>query len=100
MPRLNIATRGIFATPVAAVELPDAETRNRELSAIILRRRAETAGIRASNAGGWHSERGVAGWGGLLAGLCTEGNPIIRVQAWQRIVPESGAALRRWLSFS
>jgi hypothetical protein len=38
----------------------------------------------------------VAGWGGLLAGLCTEGNPIIRVQAWQRIVPESGAALRRW----
>jgi hypothetical protein len=38
----------------------------------------------------------VAGWGGLLAGLCTEGNPVIRVQAWQRIVPESGAALRRW----
>ena len=38
----------------------------------------------------------MAGWGGLLAGLCTEGNPIIRVQAWQRIVPESGAALRRW----
>ena len=38
----------------------------------------------------------VAGWGALLAGLCTEGNPIIRVQAWQRIVPESGAALRRW----
>lgn len=38
----------------------------------------------------------VAGWGALLAGLCTEGNPIIRVQALQRIVPESGAALRRW----
>jgi len=38
----------------------------------------------------------VAGWGALLAGLCTEGNPIIRVQAFQRIVPESGAALRRW----
>jgi hypothetical protein len=38
----------------------------------------------------------VAGWGGLLASLCTESNPIIRVQAWQRIVPESGAALRRW----
>lgn len=38
----------------------------------------------------------VAGWGALLAGLCTEGNPIVRVQAWQRIVPESGAALRRW----
>jgi hypothetical protein len=38
----------------------------------------------------------VAGWGGLLASLCTEGNPIVRVQALQRIVPESGAALRRW----
>jgi hypothetical protein len=38
----------------------------------------------------------VAGWGGLLAGLCTEGQPITRVQALQRIVPESGAALRRW----
>lgn len=38
----------------------------------------------------------VSGWGGLLSGLCTEGNPIVRVQALQRIVPESGAALRRW----
>ncbi|WP_433458266.1 SCO6880 family protein [Micromonospora sp. CA-248212] len=38
----------------------------------------------------------VASWGALLAGLCTEGNPITRVQALQRIVPESGAALRRW----
>ncbi|HEY1914358.1 MAG TPA: SCO6880 family protein [Streptosporangiaceae bacterium] len=38
----------------------------------------------------------VAGWGGLLAGLCTEGNPIIRVQVLQRILPESGTALRRW----
>ncbi|WP_112139183.1 SCO6880 family protein [Glycomyces dulcitolivorans] len=41
-------------------------------------------------------EQRVAGWGGLLAGLCTEGNPIIRVQAFQRLLPESGAALRRW----
>lgn len=38
----------------------------------------------------------VAGWGALLAGLCTEGSPVVRVQALQRIVPESGAALRRW----
>ena len=41
-------------------------------------------------------EARVAGWGGLLSGLCTEGNPIVRVQALQRIVPESGAALHRW----
>jgi hypothetical protein len=38
----------------------------------------------------------VNGWGALLSGLCTEGNPIVRVQAMQRLVPESGAALRRW----
>jgi hypothetical protein len=38
----------------------------------------------------------VAGWGGVLASLCTEGGPIIRVQALQRLVPESGAALRSW----
>jgi hypothetical protein len=41
-------------------------------------------------------EQRVSGWGQLLSGLCSEGNPIIRVQALQRIVPESGAALRRW----
>lgn len=38
----------------------------------------------------------VAGWGGLLSGLCSEGSPIIRVQALHRLVPESGAALHRW----
>ena len=38
----------------------------------------------------------VAGWGALISGLCTEGNPITRVQALQRLVPESGAELRRW----
>jgi hypothetical protein len=38
----------------------------------------------------------VSGWGALLQGLCTEGNPITRVQALQRLIPESGAALRRW----
>ena len=38
----------------------------------------------------------VAGWGGLLAGLCTEGNPIIRVQAWQDdVVRAPPPALRR-----
>ncbi|WP_051797571.1 SCO6880 family protein [Catenuloplanes japonicus] len=38
----------------------------------------------------------VSGWGSLLAGLCTEGGPIVRIQALQRLLPESGAALRRW----
>jgi type VII ESX secretion system EccE translocon-like protein len=43
-------------------------------------------------------EQRVSGWGSLLAGLCTEGAPIVRVQAMQRLLPESGAALRRWHS--
>ncbi|MFJ8628129.1 SCO6880 family protein [Kitasatospora sp. NPDC093550] len=38
----------------------------------------------------------VASWGELLNSQCTEGNPIIRIQALQRLVPESGAALQRW----
>jgi hypothetical protein len=41
-------------------------------------------------------EQRVAGWGAMLAGLCTEGAAIVRVQALQRLLPESGAALRRW----
>jgi hypothetical protein len=38
----------------------------------------------------------VTAWGALLAGLCAEGSPVIRVQAVQRLVPESGVALRAW----
>ncbi len=64
MPRLDIAVRGLFATPVAAVALPDMAARNLELSEIILRRRAGTTGVQASNAGGWHSDRTIAEWGG------------------------------------
>lgn len=38
----------------------------------------------------------VAGWGRLMSSLCTEGNPIIRIQTLHRLVPESGAVLQRW----
>jgi hypothetical protein len=38
----------------------------------------------------------VTGWGRLLAGLCVEGHPIIRVQAIQRSAREDGAALASW----
>jgi len=38
----------------------------------------------------------VAAWGRLLAGLCVEGYPIVRVQALQRTVPDDGAELSRW----
>lgn len=39
--RLDVAVRGLFATPVAAVDVPDAERRNRALAEIILKRRQE-----------------------------------------------------------
>lgn len=64
MARVDIAVRGLFATPVAAVELPDTEARNRELTEIILARRASNPTVQASNAGGWHSDREIAEWGG------------------------------------
>jgi Putative type VII ESX secretion system translocon, EccE len=35
-------------------------------------------------------------WGALLASLCAEGTPVTRVQVLQRVVPESGIALRSW----
>jgi hypothetical protein len=55
MSRIDIEIKGLFATPVAAVVLPDAEARNAELQEVILRRRAENPSIGASNMGGWHS---------------------------------------------
>jgi uncharacterized protein (TIGR02466 family) len=62
--RMDIAVRGLFATPVAALEVPDAEARNPELIEIILKRRSDMASVQASNAGGWHSDREIAVWGG------------------------------------
>ena len=58
--RMNIAVRGLFATPVAALEVPGSEARNAELSAIILKKRETThrfrlpmqeAGTRTANRG-------------------------------------------------
>ena len=67
MSGIEIQVKGLFATPVAAVILPDAEARNAELQEIILRRRAEHPSIGASNMGGWHSTRDFAEWGGQRA---------------------------------
>ena len=67
--RMNIAVRGLFATPVAALEVPDAAARNAELSAVILERRARTPSVQASNAGGWHSDREIVDWGGRHVGF-------------------------------
>ncbi|HWK45078.1 MAG TPA: 2OG-Fe(II) oxygenase family protein [Stellaceae bacterium] len=64
MARLDIAVKGLFATPVAAVEVPGAVALNRTLVETILRYRAENPSVQASNAGGWHSDRDILAWGG------------------------------------
>ena len=65
--KMEIAVRGLFATPVAAVMLPNAEARNARLHATIMQRRRDHATIQSSNAGGWHSSRDLEGWGGAEA---------------------------------
>ena len=62
--RLNLAVRGLFATPVAALEVPGAETINSHLKSLILARRDQNPSVQASNAGGWHSDREILDWGG------------------------------------
>jgi hypothetical protein len=51
----EMIVKGLSATPVASIMLPDAEARNAELEDIILRCRAEYKTIGASNVGGWHA---------------------------------------------
>ena len=67
-PKLNVAVRGLFATPVAALEVPDAIARNVELKAAILNKRDKSPSVQASNAGGWHSDRDIVDWGGPSVG--------------------------------
>ena len=62
--RMNIAVRGLFATPVAALEAAGT-ARDRGIE----RCHPEQAPRRPSpfsygNSGGWHSDREIADWGG------------------------------------
>ena len=68
MAGIEIKVKGLFATPVGAVMVPDAEARNLELEAVILHHRAGHPTVGASNIGGWHSARDIARWGGPRAG--------------------------------
>jgi hypothetical protein len=88
---------------LAPLTILEADTGNGQTMAVIHNRADRTfsavARIRFPGIGLVDSSRRdqrVAGWGQLLSGLCSEGSPIIRVQALQRLVPESGAALHRW----
>lgn len=102
MARIEIAVKGLFATPVAAVEVPGAAALNSQLERLILQRREETPTVQASNAGGWHSDRDIAIWGGppmatvldVAKGVATQMTadrsgqavkPVWTVQAWANV---------------
>lgn len=70
--RMSIAVRGLFATPVAALEVPGAEALNLQLSGAILHRRNTHTSMQASNAGGWHSDHGLLEWAAPWAGQIIE----------------------------
>lgn len=99
---LNIEVRGLFATPVAAIQVPNSEAVNKDLIPIILKRRSERPSVQASNAGGWHSDREINDWGGphiaylidLIKGAAAQltadksrqtVNPAWKVQAWANV---------------
>jgi len=64
MAAVEIHLQGLFATPVAAILLPDSEARNAGLASAILHRRETHPSLDASNNGGWHSTRDLLDWGG------------------------------------
>ena len=70
--RMNIAVKGLFATPVAAIEVPRAAEINAALGPVILKRRDTEPSVQASNAGGWHSDRAILEWGAPWAGQIVE----------------------------
>ncbi|AXA68000.1 MULTISPECIES: TIGR02466 family protein [Pseudomonas] len=60
----NIEIKKLFVTPLAQLVHPDAERLNAELRAVILARRAQDAGTRHSNEGGWQSSHDFDSWSG------------------------------------
>jgi len=57
MARLDVAVKGLFATPVAAVEMPGAERLNPQLVETILRRRTENGSVASRSARSSRSPR-------------------------------------------
>jgi Putative type VII ESX secretion system translocon, EccE len=88
---------------LAPIRILAAETGTGDTMAVICHPHERTytavARIRFSGlalADSYQRDAQIAGWGRLLAGLCVEGHPIIRVQAIQRSLPEDGTELASW----
>jgi hypothetical protein len=95
-PRLDLpgilAPLRVLSVPAGSRDLAIVESRHERTWTAVARVRFPGIGLSDSA----RRDQRVAGWGVLLASLCIEGGPLIRVQALQRLVPESGAALRSW----
>ena len=87
-----LAPLRILSIPAGARDLAVVENRHERTWTAVAQVRFPGIGLSDSA----RRDQRLAGWGALLASLCTEGGPLIRVQALQRLVPESGAALRSW----
>ena len=87
-----LASLRLLSVPAAGRDLAVVENRHDHTYTAVARMRFPGIGLSDSA----RRDQRVAGWGALLASLCTEGTPMVRVQAVQRLVPESGAALRAW----
>ena len=61
----DVAT--LFGTPVVSFHLPDAETLNKDLRAVIAERQSKHPGTQHSNLGGWQSSWDMERWGGAPA---------------------------------
>lgn len=64
-----INIRRLFPSPLASIQIPDAQWLNVELKALIAQRIAgDTQGAQRSNAGGWQSAHDFAEWGDPAVG--------------------------------
>ncbi|MEM7225312.1 MAG: TIGR02466 family protein [Pseudomonadota bacterium] len=61
---LQAEVKGLFPTPVAIAQLPDAAALNGELRRVILEREQSHPSTQHSNLGGWQSTWDFAQWGG------------------------------------
>jgi hypothetical protein len=87
-----LAPLRLLSVPAAHRDLAVVENRHDRTYTAVARVRFPGIGLSDSA----RRDQRVAGWGTLLASLCTEGGPLVRVQALQRLVSESGAALSAW----
>jgi uncharacterized protein (TIGR02466 family) len=91
MARIEISMQKLFATPVAALQVPGAEALNEALAGLILARRASHPSVLASNAGGWHSDREILEWGGAPVATIIE---IARGAAGQMTADRAGQPIK------